>query len=425
MSKTLPVPWSKNLTIYEVNLRQFTKSGSIKEFEEHLPRLQKLGVGILWFMPVQPIGVKERKGELGSYYSISDYKAIDPLYGSMDEFTALVEKIHSMGMYVILDWVANHTAWDNILTLSNPEYYVKAADGNFIPPFTEWSDVIKLDYDNQELRNYMVEAMKFWIEESNIDGFRCDMANLVPTGFWQFARKELNKVKPVFMLAEAEQRELLSGAFDAVYNWNLFHTFDHIAKGEKSVYDLTSMIDKEIYQFPDHAYQMMFISNHDENSWNGSELERLGPGLEAFAALYFTLTGIPLIYSGQEAGNHKRISFFEKDEIEWKEDKMFPLYQKLVALKRDTEALWNGPYGGYLTLLDTRNGWNTISYIRQKGESKILVIINLSGHNQYAHLHDSRIEGYYSDIISGEKYTIFDDYYFNLNPWEYKILKGI
>lgn len=425
MSKTLPVAWSRNLTIYEVNLRQYTKTGSIREFEEHLPRLKQLGVGILWFMPVQPIGVKERKGELGSYYSISNYKAIDPLYGSMDEFIALVEKIHSMGMYVILDWVANHTAWDNILTLSNPEYYVKAPDGNFISPFPEWSDVIKLDYDNQELRNYMVEAMKFWIEKTNIDGFRCDMANLVPTDFWQFARKELNKTKPLFMLAEAEQQELLFGAFDVIYNWNLFHTFDHIAKGEKSVYDLTGMVDKEIYQFPDHAYQMMFISNHDENSWNGSELERLGHGLEAFAVLYFTLTGIPLIYSGQEAGNPKRISFFEKDEIEWKEDKMFPLYQKLVALKRDTEALWNGPYGGYLTLLDTRNGWNTISYIRQKGESKILVIINLSGYNQYAHLHDPRIEGYYSDIISGEKYTIFDDYYFNLNPWEYKILKGI
>lgn len=425
MSKNLPVEWSRNLTIYEVNLRQFTKSGTFREFETHLPRLKQLGVGILWFMPLQPIGVKERKGTLGSYYSIQDYTAVDPYYGTMDEFISLVDKIHSMGLYVILDWVANHTSWDNKLTLSNPEFYTKDEDGGFRPPFPEWGDVIKLDYDNPDVRVYMVDAMKFWLQNTGIDGFRCDMANLVPTDFWQYARKELDKVKPVFMLAEAEQRELLYGAFDTIYNWNIFHTLDHIAKGEKSVWDLTSQIDKEIYQFPTHAYQMMFISNHDENSWNGSELERLGSGLEAFAVLYFTLTGIPLIYSGQEAGNHKRISFFEKDEIEWKDDKMFPLYQKLTELKKNTEAIWSGPYGGDLIILDTRNGWNTISYIRQRGDSRILAVINLSGTDQYAHLHDTRLEGYYNDIFTDEKYTIFDDYYFNLKPWEYKILKGI
>lgn len=425
MSKNLPVEWSGNLTIYEVNLRQYTESGTFKEFETHLPRLKELGIGIIWFMPLQPIGVKERKGTLGSYYSIQDYLAIDPLYGSMEDFRALVNKIHSMGMYVILDWVANHTAWDNYLTITNPDYYVKAEDGAFKPPFPEWADVIKLDYDNPAVRHYMVDAMKYWLENTGIDGFRCDMANLVPTDFWQNARKELDKVKPVFMLAEAEHRELLNGAFDALYNWNIFHTLDHIARGEKSVWDLTSMIDREIYQFPSHAYQMMFISNHDENSWNGSELERLGSGLEAFAVLYFTLTGIPLIYSGQEAGNYKRLSFFEKDIIEWKDDKMFPLYAKLTDLKKDTEALWNGPYGGELIILDTRNGWNTISYIRQKGDSRILAVINLSGYEQFAHLHDGRLEGYYNDIFTNEKYTIFDDYYFSLKPWEYKILKGI
>jgi len=425
MSKNLPVEWSKNLTIYEVNLRQYTKSGTFREFEEHLPRLKELGVGILWFMPVQPIGVKERKGTLGSYYSISDYCAVDPVYGSMDEFISMVRKIHEMGMYVILDWVANHTAWDNILTISNPEFYTKGEDGGFIPPFPEWADVIKLDYSNQEMRDYMVNAMKFWLEKADIDGFRCDMANLVPTDFWQYARPQLDRVKPVFMLAEAEQRELLYGAFDALYNWNIFHTLDNIAQGKKSVWDLTSMVQWEIQQYPAHAYQMMFISNHDENSWNGSELERLGYGLEAFVALYFTLTGIPLIYTGQEAGNHKRISFFEKDEIEWKVDKMFPLYSKLTKLKKETEALWSGPYGGNLMMLDTRNGWNTIAYIRQKGESKVLVVINLSGNDQFAHLHDERLQGYYSDIINDSKYTIYDDYYFNLKPWEYLVLKGI
>ncbi len=424
MSKHLPVEWTRNLTLYEVNLRQYTKSGTFKEFEEHLPRLKELGVGIIWFMPLQPIGEKERKGNLGSYYSIKDYLSIDPAYGSMDEFVRLVSKIHEMGMYVILDWVANHTSWDNVLTLSNPEYYSLTPEGNFHPPFDEWSDVIKLDYNNPELRNYMVNAMKFWIKEADIDGFRCDMANLVPTDFWENARPELDAVKPVFMLAEAEHRELLNKAFDAIYNWNIFHTMDHIARGEKSAWDLLTMLEREVYQFPAHAYQMMFISNHDENSWNGSELERLGHGLEAFAVLYFTLTGIPLIYSGQEAGNHKRISFFDKDEIEWKEDKMFPLYARLTRLKLDNEALWNGPYGGSLILLDTKNGANTIGYIRQKGEKRVLVIINLTGNHQYAHLHDEILQGCYKDVFSGDKYLIYDDYYFNLQPWGYIVLEG-
>ncbi len=425
MPKNLPLEWSKDLTIYEVNLRQYTKSGTFKEFEDHLPRLKELGVGILWFMPLQPIGEKERKGTLGSYYSIKDYLDIDPLYGTMDEFIALVSKIHNMGMYVILDWVANHTAWDNELVNTNRNFYTSNELGGVKPPFPEWADVIELDYSNPELRDYMTSAMKYWLEKTDIDGFRCDMANLVPTDFWQYARKELDKVKPVFMLAEAEQKELLQGAFDAIYNWNIFHTMDNIAKGEKSAWDLSDMIDREIHQFPSHAYQMMFISNHDENSWNGSELERLGYGLETFGALYFTLTGIPLIYSGQEAGLWKRLSFFEKDEIEWKEDKMFPFYSKLVVLKKKNEALWNGPYGGHLILLETGNGAHTIAYIREKGNSRVLVILNLSGHEQFAHLHDHRLEGYYSEIFTDEKYTIFDDYYFRLKPWGYLVLEAL
>lgn len=422
MSKSLPVKWSKNLTIYEVNLRQYTNSGTFREFKEHLPRLKDLGVGILWFMPLQPIGEKERKGTLGSYYSISDYLAIDPLYGTMDEFRDLVNKIHSMGMYVILDWVANHTSWDNELTKSHPDFYTHTEQGGFKPPFPEWADVIELNYQNPKLREYMVDCMKFWLKYTGIDGFRCDMANLVPTDFWQFAREEINKVQQVFMLAEAEQWELLDNAFDAVYNWNIFHAMNDIAKGKKSVWDLSSMINKEIYQFPSHAYQMLFISNHDENSWNGSEIERLGYSLETFGVLYFTLPGIPLIYSGQEAGFYKRLSFFDKDEIEWKEDKMFPFYSKLIDLKKSNEALWNGSYGGELILLVTNNGGNVIAYIRQKGSHRVLVILNLTGYDQFAHLNDSRIEGNYSDVFTADKYTIYDDYYFRLSSWGYKVL---
>lgn len=425
MSKTLPLEWSKDLTIYEVNLRQYTHSGTFREFATHLPRLRELGVGILWFMPIQPIGVKNRKGTFGSQYSIRDFLAVDPLYGTMEEFIDLVREIHSMGMYVILDWVANHAAWDNVLTQTNPDFFTHDKNGDFKSPFPEWADVIKLDYQNPAMRRYMINAMIYWIENAGIDGFRCDMSNLVPLDFWQSARKELDNVKPVFMLAEAEQVEMLNGAFDAIYNWNIFHVMNRIAKGESSAWNLNSMIDREVIQFPAHAYQMLFISNHDENSWNGSELERLGYSLEAFTVLYFTLTGIPLIYSGQESGLAKRLSFFEKDEIEWKEDKMFPLYQKLISLKKKTIALWNGPYGAKPIMLDTRNSGNVIAYIRKRGESKVLVIINLSYNDQYAHPHDELIQGNYTDLFTREKFTMFDDYFFKLKPWEYKVLVGM
>lgn len=421
--KNRPLEWSKNLTIYEVNLRQYTPSGTIKEFENHLPRLKELGVGILWFMPIQPIGSLNRKGTLGSYYSIKDYTAVNPDLGTLEEFKDLVTKIHDMGMYVILDWVANHTAWDNELTVTNPSFYSRDKKGNFHAPFPEWADVIKLDYNNDQVHDYMISAMKFWIEETNIDGFRCDMANLVPLYFWRIARVELDRVKPVFMLAEAEQQELLFGAFDAIYNWNFHHVMNNIAKEENNAWTLYDMIEREVYNFPSHAYQMMFISNHDENSWNGSDLYRLGIGLEAYVALYFTLTGIPLIYSGQEAGLGKSLSFFEKDEIEWKDDKMFPLYKKLVQLKKQNKALWSGPYGGNLVMIDTMNKSNTIAYLRIKGESKVLVLINLSNYDQFAHLHDSILEGCYKDAISDDKFCIYDDYYFTLKPWEYKVLE--
>lgn len=425
MSKTLPLEWSKDLTIYEVNLRQYTHSGTFKEFATHLPRLKELGVGILWFMPIQPIGIKNRKGKFGSPYSIRDYLAVDPFYGTMEEFVDLVREIHSMGMYVILDWVANHAAWDNVLTHTNPDFFTHDEKGDFKSPFPEWADVIKLDYQNPAMRDYMVNAMKYWIENTGIDGFRCDMSNLVPLNFWQYARIELDKVKPVFMLAEAEQLEMLNGAFDVIYNWNIFHAMNHIAKGESTAWELNSMMDREVLQFPAHAYQMLFISNHDENSWNGSELERLGYGLEAFAVLYFTLTGIPLVYSGQEAGLAKRLSFFEKDEIEWKEDKMFPLYQKLILLKKHSMALWNGLYGAKPIMLDTRNSGSVIAYLRKRGDSRVLVIINLSYNDQYAHPHDDRMQGKYTDIFTREKYTIYDDYFFKLKPWEYKVLVGM
>lgn len=421
--KDMPVSWSKNLSIYEVNLRQYTAEGTIAAFREHLPRLKELGAGILYFMPLHPIGQKNKKGGLGSYYSVSDYFSVHPDYGTIDEFRDLVTEIHGLGMYVITDWVANHTSWDNPLLAEHPEFYSKDRHGNFRSPHPEWSDVVDLDYNNHALREFMIHAMKFWVEKTGIDGFRCDMAKMVPLDFWQEARAELETIKPLFMLAEADQHDLLNGAFDVLYNWNLYHVMNSIAREESSVWNLNGMINSEVLDFPAKGYQMLFISNHDENSWNGSELERLHYGLEAFTVLYFTLTGIPLIYSGQEAGNPKRLRFFEKDEIEWKDDKMFTLLQQLIQLKKRNMALWNGPYGGGFTRISTRNDGNIMAFMRELAGNKVVAILNLSSYEQFAHLSAGNLPGYYTNVFTGEKTELFDNHYCKLNPWEYRLLE--
>lgn len=420
--KKPPLAWSKNLTIYEVNLRQYSAGGTFREFADHLPRLAELGVGILWFMPVQPIGILNRKGSLGSYYSISDYMAVDQAYGTLEEFRKLVDQIHAMGMYVLLDWVANHTSWDNVLTVSHPEFYRRNEAGEVFPPFNEWSDVIGLDYNKTELRNYMISAMQFWLKETGIDGFRCDMANLVPVDFWEQARCELDKTKPVFMLAEAEQREMLNEAFDAIYNWNFLHLMNGMAQNQRSVADLDAILHFEIEEFPVGSYQLLFTSNHDENSWNGSEIERLSFGLEAFTVLYFTLTGIPLIYSGQEAGNYRRLNFFDKDEITWKQDKMFALFQRLIYLKKTSAALWSGPYGGDFTRLSSAST-DVFAFNRSKEENHVVVVINFSAESRHAEL-TGLPSGNFMDFFNGGSAALINGISLELQPWEYRLFRS-
>jgi cyclomaltodextrinase / maltogenic alpha-amylase / neopullulanase len=421
-NKKLPLAWSKNLTIYEVNLRQYTPGGTFREFADHLPRLAEMGVGILWFMPVQPVGILNRKGTLGSYYSISDYMAVDPAYGTLEEFRELVDRIHNMGMFVLLDWVANHTSWDNVLTASNPAFYRHNDNGDVFPPFAEWEDVIGLDYSNYELRKYMIGAMQFWLKETGIDGFRCDMANLVPVDFWEQARRQLDETKPVFMLAEAEQREMLNEAFDAVYNWNLLHLMNGMAQGHRCVADLDAMLRFEIEEFPADSYQLLFTSNHDENSWNGSEIERLHFGLEAYTVLCFTLTGMPLIYSGQEAGNYRRLRFFEKDEITWKQDKMFGLFQRLTYLKKTTPALWSGPFGGNFTRLSTASP-DVFAFCRSKDENHVVVAINFSDKSVHSEL-AGLPPGSFMDYFNGGHAALSNGMGLDLKPWEYRVYRS-
>lgn len=368
--------WTRNASIYEVNLRQYTKEGTLASFRGHLPRLKELGVDILWFMPLTPVGEKNRKGGMGSYYSVKDYRALDPAYGTLDEFRSVVDEIHGLGMKVIVDWVANHCAWDNAIVTEHPEWITRDAAGNPVPPVPDWSDVVDLNYDQPGLRTYMTESLRWWLKETDIDGFRCDVAGLVPFDFWNDARPRLDDVKPVFMLAEWEDPRLHEQAFDMSYSWALYNAMNAIAQGKRSPAALDTVIH-DFKKFPPDAYLMHFITNHDENSWNGTEFERLGDAAQAMAVLTYTVPGMPLIYSGQEAGLDRRLSFFEKDEIVWNASPWAALYTNLNRLKHERPELANGLSGGVFSRIPVPNP-AIYAFERRKGDKALRAVFNFS-----------------------------------------------
>lgn len=412
--------WSKNANIYEVNIRQYTPEGTINAFRKHMPRLMEMGVDILWLMPVQPIGELNRKGSLGSYYSVKDYKAVNPEFGTLDDLKALVEEAHSMGMHVILDWVANHSSWDNVWTASNPEFYEKDENGDFVSPF-DWTDVISFDYNQPAMRDSMINAMKYWILEADIDGFRCDVAGMVPTDFWDEAVANLRQVKPVFMLAEDENNEeLLANAFDMNYTWEMHHLMNNIAKGENKASEIWDKLAWNDQKFSAEDYRMYFTSNHDENSWNGTTKERMGDAARAFAVLTYTLPGMPLIYSGQEAANEKRLRFFEKDTIDWSEIPLSGFYRTLNLMKKNNEALWNGTSGG--DMLRISDDENIMAFARKKDNNLVICILNLSPDNKQFIFNSDDFAGDFNEVFSGNKITVKKDVVFDLAPWEYIVM---
>ncbi|MCB2219110.1 MAG: alpha-glucosidase C-terminal domain-containing protein [Bacteroidetes bacterium] len=412
--------WSKNANIYEVNIRQYTPEGTIKAFEEHLPRLREMGIDILWLMPIHPIGEKNRKGTLGSYYSVKDYKAVNSEMGTMDDFKSFVRTAHGMGFKVILDWVANHTAWDNQWIYDHPEWYTKDSTGQMVAPY-DWTDVADLNYDEPGLRDAMMDALKFWVAEADIDGYRCDVASEVPTDFWNRARKELDAIKPVFMLAEAEAVDLHEKAFDMTYAWELHHIYNEIAKGKMNAMDVDTYFMKMDTTYPFSAYRMNFITNHDENSWNGTIKERLGDGAEVFAMLSFTLPGMPMLYNGQEVGLDKRLEFFEKDMIKWDlTSQWLPFYSRLIDLKHNNVALWNGEFGSPYERVHTSADDRVLAFVRQKGDNAIFVVANLSGEPVEFEFTGALLKGPFVDGFTGEEIEWKDEML--LSPWGYKLL---
>ncbi len=377
--------WSRQASIYEVNVRQFTPEGTLAAFEAHLPRLQALGVGILWFMPIQPIGVKNRKGTLGSYYSIRDYTAVNPEFGTAADFRRVVDKAHALGLKVIIDWVANHTAWDHAWVHQHPEWYQRNAQGEIHPytyrpsPEAEpeyWWDVIGLDYGRPTLWPAMMDAMAHWVREADIDGFRCDVASLVPTPFWEQARTALDRIKPMFMLAESDAPELHRRAFDMSYDWTLFDVLKKIARGQGRASDLHAWWERRQALYPADAYRMTFTANHDSNSWQGSDASLFGPAWQGMAVLAATLPGMPLLYGGQEAGLNRQLAFFDKDAIDWSTRAEQELCTRLMHLKRSHPALANGLAGGSLAWLATGDE-AAVAFQRQAQGRGLQVAVNL------------------------------------------------
>ena len=415
-----PPEWSYNKAIYEVNVRQYSKEGTFKAFEKHLPKLKELGADILWFMPINPIGVKNRKGILGSYYSIKNYTEVNPEFGTLEDFKSLVKLVHKMGMYVIIDWVANHTAWDNPWIKEHPDFYTKDSLENIISPNTDWTDVADLNYDNKELWSAMIDALKFWVVECDIDGFRCDVAGMVPVEFWIEARTELEKTKKLFMLAEWDT-PAMNLAFDMTYDWGLYKTLNGIAKGEKNVKNLISHIKRDQQEYPSNAFRMQFTSNHDENSWNGTVFERLGDGAEACAVVTCLVPDMPLVYTGQEAGNTKRLSFFERDPVEWKDNKMFNIYSKLFQLKKENKALLNGERGGEMIFLKSSDEENIFAFTRSSGKDKVLAVFNLSEHPIEFDLIGESLQGSFKNLFTGKLESFLSKESFRLNAWDYRV----
>ena len=417
--------WSNNKALYEVNIRQYTEEGTIKAFMEHMPRLRRLNAGILWLMPVNPIGKINRKGSLGSYYSVRNFKAVNPDFGTLEDFVSMVTEAHKLGLKVILDWVANHTAWDHHWAETNPEYYKRDEYGGFISPY-DWTDTIALDYNNPATRQAMKDAMKFWVEVADIDGFRCDMAGLVPVEFWIEARAELETVKPMFMLAEDEDNtDLVGMAFDANYSWKRHHLFDSIARGEKNAEDLWRQLGEDQRVFPNAVIRMNFISNHDENSWNGSEFERMGEAVEAMSALAWVIPGIPLIYSGQEVGNTKRLQFFEKDPIEWKSSPFEMHYKKLNLLKSSNKALWNGTEGAPVVRLWNSEPDKVFSFIRTIDNNIVVAAFNLCNHEVAVDIEFGCFSGDFKCFHDNFNSQVLSRRMaFHLKPWQYLIWVG-
>jgi glycosidase len=421
--------WSYNLSLYEVNTRQYTPEGTFNAFSEYLDTLQAMEAGILWFMPIHPIGQQNRLGSLGSYYSVQNYLEVNPNHGTFNDFKNLVTEIHERDMYVIIDWVANHTSWDNVLTEEHPEWYVTSDNGDFIPPpGTNWSDVIELDYSKQGLREYMIDALKFWVDSAGVDGFRFDAVDYVPDDFWSQAIDSLKSHKPdIFLLAESDNTKWHDLGFDMTYGWGLYGfesgVLHDIAAGNGTGEDVKNYALRENGLYNEGEYRTYFTQNHDVNSWEGTEESLFGDAAELFTVLTATFKGMPLIYSGQEAGLDVQLPFFEKASIDWSNYEDFEFFQTLLKLKKENSALWNGSSFANFTQILSTNNTDIFAFTRHSGDDKILVIMNFSNRTKSFFFSGDDYKDTYKNVFTGEELDLTSSVEIELKAWDYMLLE--
>ena len=416
--------WSRDAVIYQINTRQYSEAGTFKAVEADLDRIRALGVDILWLMPIHPIGEARRKGELGSPYAVRDFRKVNPELGTEADFRSLVDAVHARDMKIIIDWVPNHSAWDNWMITEHPEWYTRDANGEMQhPPETDWYDVADLNYDDPALREYMRESLAYWVEVFDIDGYRCDVAGMVPTDFWNSVRPRLDAIKPVFMLAEWQQPDLHEKAFDASYAWRWKEIMQDIAKGEADATDMAGYYADYQSNWPANAMRMAYTDNHDQNTWDGLTQEIYGDAYEAAVVLSFVGEGIPLIYNGQACDNRNRLEFFERDPIAWNCDApVGDLFRDLVEFKTDNPALHNAGWGGRLVEIDDENEAEIFSFVRERDGNTVLAVFNMSGEAQIASLLDGMVAGDYTDFGSGRSVSIEAGERIDLGPWEWRVM---
>ncbi len=424
--------WAPSATLYECNVRQFSPEGNFAGVSRQIPRLKTLGVDVLWIMPIHPIGKARRKGTLGSPYSVRDYYAINPDYGTLDGFKALVKTAHDQNIKIVMDWVPNHTSWDAVWKQKYPEYYTKYKGDFTVPlnehgePIDDWSDVCDLDYGNPALRKAMTEVMQYWIRECDIDGYRVDMAGLVPNDFWATLRPALDSIKPMFMLAEwQDEPKHFETCFNANYGWKWKDITKDIWAGKQSPLALDTLLNYLNEFYPEGYYQLYFTQNHDENAHNGTESELYGASADAFNVLAFTWQGIPLIYNGQEDGLNLRLGFFEKTPIRWKKYAKQDFYSRLNALRHINRALWAGRAGGAVQKISNDSEDKIYSFGREKDGDRVIVILNLSKERTTVTLQPgATFAGAYANVFGSSTLQVTKEMILTLKPWEYTVFSS-
>ena len=426
-SDTMQHPaWAYDAVLYEMNVRQLTPEGTLKAAAGKLEFLHGMGVDAVWLMPIHPIGEAGRKGALGSYYSIRDYCAVNPEFGTMEDLDDFVAAAHALGMKVLLDWVANHTARDARWVTERPAcWYERDGEGRPRVPW-DWTDTAKLDYGCRAVWEGQIDAMRFWIEKHAIDGFRCDMAMLVPAEFWREAARQLRALKPdLFLLAEAEEPWLFDeGAFDACYGWELFHLLEKVARQEVRIPAVREWLYADRGRYPRTAFRLLFTSNHDENSWSGSEFARLGDAARIMAAFTFVAPGcMPLIYTGQEVGYDHAFAFFDRDPIPVYELNGFTrFYRRLTKLRHENAALAAGETGGEMVEIRNNAEDCLMTLVRETPDNRVVAIMNLSPYAIRAEYATGIYAGRYTDAMTGAEYNLPEWVAEDMAPWSYRIL---